>query len=312
MGQNGVMGCVLLVLTFIASVQAALYGIVTGATGNETQSITYTVQVDSKTGNFTFLAENFLEIGDSAMYDGISAFDQTRGYLYYASDFESAFVFGVDVAKKQLRPPISISADGILSILYDHTYERLLITGQFGPSNAAIFTLPSNSSIGSELFFNFTSQSIAAADILTQTVSYDTSTYFYVIKNNSDLLLGHLTLDNPTWVKPGAFPCSALYIPFFISYDKNLTKFIGLSTNAKGSDYFYFEISSTGKCGVSDLKLRGGLVTCTTYDPTATTLYFSYVDDDGSYLQVFNTVAHKMTQVNTPDVLSDIEASYQL
>jgi hypothetical protein len=45
------------------------------------------------------------------MYDGISAFDQKNSIFYYTADFESSFLFAIDVHNASLLPPLSISAD---------------------------------------------------------------------------------------------------------------------------------------------------------------------------------------------------------
>jgi hypothetical protein len=67
-------------------------------------------------------------VGSSLTYDGIASFDQQKNYLYYANDFEASFVYGVDLTKSEILPPVSINSDSINSyVFYLFNFIRLLI-----------------------------------------------------------------------------------------------------------------------------------------------------------------------------------------
>ena len=51
----------------------------------------------------------------SATYDGIATYDQKNNYLYFSSDYEASFVYGLDIATKEILPPISINSDAVAS-----------------------------------------------------------------------------------------------------------------------------------------------------------------------------------------------------
>jgi hypothetical protein len=300
-----------LFLISLASVSAAssLYGIVTTVAANETQTVVYTVSIDPKSGNFTFVGENFVNIGDSATFDGICGFDQKNEYLYYATDFESSFVFGMDVSNGQIRPPISAGALSTNAILYDQLNEQILLTLGYNGSGA-IISFPSSPSAGSQEVYNFTSIGILPTDIFCQAIDNSKGVYYFVYYKGSSLNLGSFTISAPTDFKTTAWTCSDKNVPIFIDYDVTLAKFVGISTSTKGSDYYYYEIVN-GKCDEKNLKL-GGIVTCVTYDPTETALYFGYATNEGAALEIYNASSHQLSAVPTSDVLEDIQAAYSI
>jgi len=299
--------CVLFLVS-VASVSGALYGILTGGGGNGTQTNVYTVAIDTTTGNFTIVAENFVNIGDSATYDGISAFDQKNEYLYYVTDFGSAFVFGVDVKNGLVRPPISTGAMGITAIEYDAGNEQLLLTSIYNETTneAYIISFPSDPSKSSKIVFNFTQHGVDANSVYRQTIDPSTDVY-YLIYYGSGLQLGQFTISDPNSFKSVAFPCAG-GDPIYINYDIKQAKFVGLMMNQKGTDYIYYEIADN-KCTEINLKL-GGIVTAVTYDPTATSLYFSWATNEGSAVEVYDTSSHQLSSFAVDDVLEDIEVAY--
>jgi len=57
---------------------------------------------------------NFIYAGSSLTYDGISALDDKKENLYYATDAASAFIYSADVRLKKLNPPIDVGAVSII------------------------------------------------------------------------------------------------------------------------------------------------------------------------------------------------------
>jgi len=284
----------------------ALYGLITGFGGDSTQTVVLTVQVDPVTGNFTSIAENFIYVGSSATYDGISGFDQKNKYFYYATNFESAFVFGVDVIKGELLPPVSIGSEAVTSIDWDGTGNQLLINGLFLDESSAIFTLPYSGP--SVELINFTTMGITT--IYATVLDWKKDIYYLAFYNDtsSQFEIGTFALAKPTAIVTTSLGCGAAIAPDFLFYDSANGILLGIGFNSTALAYKYFEVVAK-KCTVTDLKLTG-IVTSATYDPTVTTLYLGYVDSSGSSMISYNRVKKTLSKVSTLYVLEDLQASY--
>lgn len=293
-------------MLFVHNGSGALYGLITGFGGDNTQTVVLTVQVNPVTGNFTSIAENFIYVGSSATYDGISGFDQKNKYLYYATNFESAFVFGVDVTKGELLPPISIGSEAVTSIDWDGTGNQLLIDGLFVDDSSAIFTLPTSGP--SVELINFTAMGITT--VYATVLDWKKAVYYLAFYNdsNSQFFIGTFSLAKPTTIATTSLGCGGNIAPDFLFIDSASGILLGIGFNSTALAYKYFEVVAK-KCTVTDLKLTG-IVTSATYDPTATTLYLGYVDNDGSSLISYDRVKKVLSKVTTLYVLEDLQASY--
>jgi len=97
--------------------EGKIYGIVTDISGDNTLTIVETVAINPSTGDFDVLAQNIIYVGGSVFVDGIAAFDQKYQRLYFTTDFDSDFVYGVDVSSGAILPPISINSESIENFL---------------------------------------------------------------------------------------------------------------------------------------------------------------------------------------------------
>jgi len=266
------------------------------------------VQVDPITGNFTSIAENFIYVGSSATYDGISGFDQKNKFFYYATNFESAFVFGVDVIKGELLPPVSIGSEAVSSIDWDGTGSQLLINGLFIDDSSAIFTLPTSGP--SVELINFTTMGVTT--IYATVLDWKKAVYYLAFYNDtsSQFAIGTFSLAKPTTIATTNLGCGGNIAPDFLFFDSASGILLGIGFNSSALAYKYFEVIAT-KCTVTDLKLTG-IVTSATYDPTTTTVYLGYVDNTGSSLISYNRLKKILSKVSTMYVLEDLQASYMV
>jgi len=285
---------------------AGLYGVVTTLGGAGTQTVVVTVKIDPTSGNFTNVAECFIYIGASATYDGISAYDQKNNYLYYASDFDSAFVFGVDIAKGELLPPISIGSEAVTSISWDGTNNQLLLTGTFQDKSQAVFTFPY---VGPSVeLVNFTALGISAADVTY--LNWKTGTFYFVFFNGSSYYIGSLQLSKPTAITSAPLGCGQMLSPDNLFFDNTNNAVFGIGYDSSAQAFKYFTVKNKS-CVVTDLGLPG-IVTAATYDPTANKLYLGYVDKTTQLVTVDTTTAKVIARVPTTMVIEDIQVSYAL
>jgi len=295
----------LVVLGLLDYARGNIYGLVTGST--QTQTLLQTVLVSPTNGSFSLIAENIVYVGPSLTFDGISGFDQKRQILYYSTNYGNAFVFGLDVSKNALQPPISINANSIDSIEWDALNSQLLIAGTYADNSVAVVTYPTNGQ--SELLVNFTAQGIRDY-IYGTTIDNKKGVYYFAFYDEAAEVfnIGSFPISSPKSITINKMNCGqGLLAANFIFFDSGLGKIVGVGFNTTVKQYNYFEIVSN-TCTVKSLGVTG-IVTCATYDPTATTLYLGYTGDVNALL-FYNTKTYTLTKVSTPTVLSDLQVSY--
>jgi len=284
-----------------------LYGIVTDFEGDETQTVVLTVRVDPTTGNFTKISENFIYIGSSATYDGIAAYDQKNNYLYYSTDFESSFVFGIDVTKAELLPPISIGSEAVTSIDWDGTNQQLLINGFFADQSSAIFTFPYAGP--SVELINFTTKGISAAEATY--LDWKKGIFYLAYYDGTQYQLGSFPIATPATISSAPLGCGAGLAPEFLFGDSATSALIGIGYNGTAKSYRYFTVVNK-VCKVYDVGLTG-IITAATYDPTKGLVYLGYVDDVGSSMVTLNAATMKVaSKIATVRVLEDLQVTYTL
>jgi hypothetical protein len=292
------------------NVSGTLYGIITEFNGNNTQTVVYTVTVDPSTGKFTHVAENFIYIGSSATYDGIAAFDQKKNYLYYSTDFEASFVYGIDVTKGEILPPISINSETITSIDWDGKNQQLLILGIFQDRSSAVYTFPYSGP--SVLLINFTAQGINTPQ--TTFLDWAKGMYYLVYFDaaKSQYNLGSFPISSPKAVQSTPLNCGKTFSPDYLFLDSSSGILFGVGFDSSVSTYKYYTIKGTA-CTVSDIGLTG-VVTAATYDPTKNILQMGYVDKaTGPNMVTLDTASSKVvSKIPTQRVLEDLQVSYQV
>jgi hypothetical protein len=296
------------VFLILHSVQGTLYGIITDFEGNNTQTVVLTVQVDPATGAFTRVAENFVYVGSSATYDGIAGYDQQKNYLYYSSDFESAFVYGVDVTKGEILPPISINSESVNSIEWDGKNQQLLILGEFQDHSAAVYTFPY---VGPSVeLINFTAQGIPIPQ--TTYLDWGKGIYYliYYSTAKSQYYLVQFPISNAASLQSTPLNCGNAFSPDYLFLDSTSGVLFGVGFNATGKLYKYFTIKGT-TCSVVDVGLTG-IVTAATYDPTSHMLYLGYASTGNALLTLDITTLKVISKPSTLRVLEDLQVSYKV
>jgi len=300
----------LIVLSISYNANGTLYGIITDFTGNGTQTVVWTVQVDPIKGTFTKIAENFVYVGSSATYDGIAAYDQQKNYLYYSSDFEASFVYGVDVVKGEILPPVSINSESVNSIEWDGKNQQLLILGEFEDHSAAVYTFPYTGS--SVELINFTAQGISSPQTTYLDWSKGIYYFIYATTSGTQFNLGSFPISTPKNTQTSPLNCGQGFSPdyLFIDSTNNVLFGIGYDSNAKATKYY--SIKGTA-CSIVDIKGLTGITTAATYDPTAHVLYLGFVGDASSLLITINITTLTVTSsVSVQRTLEDLQVSYKV
>jgi len=298
-----------LILGILNYGHGALYGIVPATSGEGSQTTLFTVEVDPSTGNFTKIAENIVYVGASGTINGLSTFDQVNQIIYFSTDYDSSYVFGVDVTNGDLVSPISISASYIATIKWDGTNSQLLITGNFPVGNQAIITLPETGP--SEELLNYTQ---LGYDVYPPaTIDQEKGVYYFAYFDDVTQVynIGAFAIDTPDKIATAPLTCGSdptSFDPVAFFFDSTLGKLLGFAYNTTEDSYVYFEFTN-GSCNVASFGLPG-TVTCGTYDPTTTTLYLGYTSQSGNSLLILDTKTLTFTQVPTTGTLSDLQVSY--
>lgn len=292
-----------LVTLLFGITNASLYGIYVNNVQNE--NIVYTVKVDLSTGNFTFLAKNFVYVGDAFVYNGISTFDTKKQILYYGLNLNSDYVESIDVANLTLQPPVSIGAVQLDEIVRDTPNNQLFITGTFADNSSAIYSIPDSGQASEVLNLTKAGMGTVVAAVLNQTAAGDQYIFIHV-NSKYQFQLANFAISNPKELESIAFPCGTQWQPLYLAVDNQ--KLLGITGNSAGNDYAYFEIVG-GKCLTKNLKLSGNIISAT-YDPTEQVIYMSYSGlNGGSTIEIYNTSSYSLSSIPSFDVLADIEVS---
>jgi hypothetical protein len=291
-------------LACCSTVSGTLYALVSVFQGLSQISV-YTVAVDTTTGNWSDpLLQNLVYLDFSLTFDGISAFDTTNSIYYYATDWPAPLVYAADLTSGCLKAPISVGADSIANLIYDTTGQQLLVTGFFG-NDTLIVNFSYDYNLRSDVVFNITEHGIFAYCHTLDSVNG----IYYIIYGDTDggAYLGYFPLSNPSNFSSTPLNCDGVS-PEYMYYDAKLGKFVGIAYN--DGQYYYFEMVN-GKCWThAFLLIEPGFMDYT-YDPSETSLYFSYFCAEGEFLGVYNAVTHKFVTTVMPVVI-DLEASLSM
>ncbi len=125
----------LLLVGFLLSLAAArapkhaeVYGIYTDFGPGNQRTIVQSGRVNLTSGVVTQQATLFEYLGGSGTYDGISAYDQDDGIIYYVNDFANAYVWGVATRYPYaMTAPIFLEDNGVETVAWDWKDKQLLI-----------------------------------------------------------------------------------------------------------------------------------------------------------------------------------------
>jgi len=300
----------LLVLSvFVHCGEGAVYGVATVGGGDGTQTITKVVQVNLDNGNLTDVTEALVYVGSSIFFDGISAYDHNNNRLFFATNYEAAFVYNANTESGSLLPPISLSAEFINTLAYDGDGDQLLVDALFEDHSEVLVAVPYSNASPSKEVLNFTTAGIGT--VYTTTYNSQDGIYYLVYYTAPQLHLASFPLNNPQAISKITLSCgTGVFAPDHIFYDPNTGKLLGVGYNASSKLYEYFEILK-GVCTTTPFQGLSGIVLCATHDVTRSYLYFGYLDSVFSLVQ-YDTVHGTLTKLQIDTVLSDVQVSFEL
>eukprot|EP01112_Ceratiomyxa_fruticulosa_P008682 TRINITY_DN224_c0_g1_i6.p1 TRINITY_DN224_c0_g1~~TRINITY_DN224_c0_g1_i6.p1 ORF type:complete len:317 (-),score=73.92 TRINITY_DN224_c0_g1_i6:99-938(-) len=271
----------------------------------------WVVEIDTTTGDFTYLVESFSYLGGSLAFDGISGFDQKRGNIYYSVDFESSFVFSANVNTGALRAPTSIDSSWVQNYVYDDQNNNMyVLAGYLNEQNEEyVYLISLSLDNGADgLLLNMTEAGIGALG--TSTMDYTTGTY-YLLANQ---LFASFNVANPTQVSTSSVVCPNNLFPVYIAYDYKTGSLIGIGEGDKPKlHYAFLQISISGNsvtCTATKIPFKSeGIATCYSYDPVAQLMYLGWASGEDQ-LAIYDPTANTVTTVVTPWILSDVQVSY--
>jgi len=302
----------------VFSAKTGLYGIITDFGGDNTETIVYTVQIDLTTGKWIRIVKNFIYVGGSATYDGISGYDSDRDVLYYATDFSSPFLFSSDLENQVLLAPISLGLASVETIDYDSSKKRLLIYGALPDKQGNGLIAYSTTGGAGGLM----SRLPEYKSIASTAVDSDNQLYYAIGTNTSAWNIGTIDLNDPNNLKsnypitcnftiPYSFDVNSLY------YDSDTKNLIAITVTTKPALAYWVSvipIDGMGKCTAYPIKTSSfGIATCFTYDQMTKTLWFGFARNGPSQLISYDVNTFTTTKefdFSAQVVLEDIQVTY--
>jgi len=302
------------VIIQIYGAKLGLYGIITDFGGANTETIVYTVQINPTTGQWIRIVKNFIYVGGSGTYDGISGYDSDKDVLYYATDFATPFLYSSDLKNQVLLPPIDLGLKAVLTIDYDKSLKRLLVYGML-PNGLGLMTYSTSGGASGLLsvLTEYTSIAATAVNSMAQ--------LFYVVgTNSSSPNLGIIDLNNPSQLKSN-FPMKCNFtFPYGIElntlyYDELDNKLFCIAvSNSPSLKYWVAEVGiSNGNCVAYPIDTGiFGIATAFTYDQITKVMWFGFAPNGPGRLYGYDTKAHKVvSNFEFGDtVLEDLQVTY--
>lgn len=302
--MKGALSLLLLFSLVAFQVNATLYGLV--FTNGGDLNYIETVEIGPG-GNFTKIAQNFVSVGGMLSMTGISSFDEQSGVMYFVTDFEAPFVYGVDVNKGQVLPPMFIFLLSISHIVADPVGQQLLITGLYYNHTYAITSVPYHGGVAKEVF-NSTLHNVKHPRVSTLD-SKSGIYYLAYLGHDGKEYLGQFSLSEPENFKATPYPCQG-YLPYHLSYDEFIGGLVGYTFSKLGGPNYYFEIVD-GKCSMSQIPAHG-IPGTATYDPTNGQMHIAYSNKTGSFLGTYTAKTQSFTSVPTASSIFNLGVSYKV
>jgi hypothetical protein len=299
--KGAILSLLLLLVAF--QVNASLYGTVFTSSGD--LNYIETVEI-SPEGNFTTIAQNFVSVGGMLSMTGISSFDEKNKIMYFVTDFEAPFVYGVDVVTGSILPPMFIFLLSISHIVADPVGQQLLITGLYSNHTYAITSVPYHGGVAKEVF-NSTLHNVKHPRVSTLD-SENGSYYISYLGHDGKEYLGQFNVEKPEAFKATPYPCQG-HLPYHLAYDPFIGGLVGYSFSNLGGINYYFEIVDE-KCTVTEIPLHG-IPSTATYDPTTGQMYLSYNNKSGSFLGIYNNKNKSFSSVSTASSIFNLGVSYK-
>jgi hypothetical protein len=277
---------------------AEVYGIYTDFGPGNQRTIVQSGRVNLTSGAVTQQATLFQYLGSSGTFDGISAYDQEDGILYYVNDFADAYVWGVGTRYPYaLTAPIFLEDNGVENVAWDWKDKQLLITDfvkQTGAYRLVIFpkdpikstrtyVFPASVTAGpgaydpeKGLFFNLNSLS-SSSSVLT---AFDVSSGVAV--QNLTVQCGNI---NKVWVEE--------------SHPDFTSRLWGVRANFTNNNLSYDLINvnlASGACPAIRIPSQG-IVTAFAFDERNGVLFYNDATNGGNFLRTTSVRTGKSSQL---------------
>jgi len=279
--------------------------------GNEEGVEIDAVTVDLSSGIVKPQIKTFRYLSGAAMYDGCSVLDQKNQVLYYAVDFQSSFIFAVDIKNNALLPPISIPGDTYVSHLaWDEAKGRLFALAGFGQVVAYVFSFATDGRLPTQLVANLSSPGYRYFEF----AAYDWSktNYYFSFYSNYTQYVGYFNIASFDTLKTFQITCpfsnATLRHLYYDNAHSTLTALVDTGPN----NFYFLTLSPTGTdCAATPVDLgTNAIPLAATYDTNKMILYISVGYNGGQpMLYTYNVQTKQITSVVTSNLLSDIQIS---
>jgi len=299
----------------IFAAKTYLYGIITDVEGDGTETIVHTVQIDPTNAQWMRIVKNFVYVGGSGTYDGISGFDSDKEVLYYATDFSTPFLYSSDLKNQLLLAPISLGFTSVLTIDYDSKLQRLLIYGALKDG----YGLVSYSTAGGKAAL--LSRLAEYKSVASTIVDSENQLYYVIGTNTTTWNFGVIDLADPDSLKasfnlkcnftyPYSFELNTLY------YDSDTQNLLAVAVSNSGSLAYWIAvipIDGQGSCIAYPMKPKVfGIGTCFTYDQVTKMLWFGFAPNGPSQLIQYDVANLKIVnefEFSNQCVLEDLQVA---
>eukprot|EP00026_Physarum_polycephalum_P011753 Phypoly_transcript_11996.p1 GENE.Phypoly_transcript_11996~~Phypoly_transcript_11996.p1 ORF type:complete len:344 (+),score=68.02 Phypoly_transcript_11996:68-1033(+) len=287
---------------------STLWGVVLN--GNEEGVEVDTATVDPTSGEIKNQMEVFRYLGGAAMYDGCSVLDTKNQVLYFAVDFQSSFIFAVDIKNNQILPPISIPGDTYVSHLaWDEKEGRLFALAGFGPVNAYVIMFAADGSLPTTAIANLSSPGYRYFEF----AAYDWSNqnYYFSYYSNYTQYVGYFPVDGSfddrkSFQISCPFSNTTLHHLYYDNTHSNLIAIVDIGNN----EFFFLTMDPTGgSCVSAPLNMgTSPIIMAATYDTSKLILYISVAYNGGnSMVYTYDVQSKQLSSVVVNNALSDIQ-----
>lgn len=274
-----------------------------------------TVQISPSDGQFKEGVTTFRYLSGAASYDACSTFDRKHEVFYYAVDFQSSFIFAVDVKHNTILPPISIpGATFVTHLVWDESKGRIFALAGFAENTIDyVFSFGANGDLPTTLVANLSSTGYRYFEF----AAFDTSkgNYYFSYYGNQGQRVGYFNVDTGfDSVQSFQVTCPSTNATLnWLYYDNDNSILNGLVSDDDGLTYNFVQISATGTdCTASPIPIEpNGIIIAVTYNTDDQILYVCVGTNGGpSLLYVYDVQAKKTTSTQLSDLPSDIQIAF--
>jgi len=290
--QGSEMKFVLLAFCCVAAVAALspeVYVVYTDFGPIQEQTIVVSGKVNLEDGTVKKQNQLFSYLGSSGTFDGISAYDQKEGALYYVNDFANAYIWGTrTTAPFDILPPTFLEDNGIVALNFDWKQRRLLVVDvvkQTGQNRLVLFPVD-NQALGPKVID-------IPAEIRPGIGAYDAErdVYYNYASDPTNSTLTVLDLKSLNVTKTLTVGCTLDKLFVENSHPDFTSRLWGIHANFTGG--LHYDIANinldTGVCSLIPLPTsKDGIMTVSAFDPFNGVLFYADVSDSGQVLRTTN------------------------